>query len=97
MAHVVARELPSQSGDNGRLREIIITRLMDRVSESELAACLYALPLRGITEWALRAVHSIESSERRPVQHYGTVESSFLWSVWITLYTTTRRARGDGP
>ena len=48
MAPVVVRELPSRSGDNGRLREIIITRLMDRVSESELAACLYALPLRGI-------------------------------------------------
>jgi len=35
LAPVVVRELPSRSGDNGRLREIIIKRLMDRVSESE--------------------------------------------------------------
>ena len=48
MAPVVVRELPSQSGDNGRLREIIIKRLMDRVSESELVVGLSALPPRGI-------------------------------------------------
>ena len=48
MAPVVVRELPSRSGDNGRLCEIIIKRLMDRVSESELVVGLSALPPRGI-------------------------------------------------
>ena len=63
LAPVVVRELPSRSGDNGHLREIIIKRLMDRVSESELAACLYALPLRGIMSMGSSASYVfIESS-----------------------------------
>ena len=57
MAPVVVRELPSRSGDNDRLREIIITRLMDRVSKSELVVGLSALPPRGIMSMGSSAAY----------------------------------------
>ena len=57
MAPVVVRELPSRSGDNGRLREIIIKRLMDRVSESELVVGQSALPPRGIMSMGSSAAY----------------------------------------
>jgi len=46
----------------------------------------------------LRGVVSIESSERRPVQHCGWVGSS-SWKSWLvsTWLTTTRSVRGDRP
>ena len=62
MAPVVVRELPSQSGDNGRLREIIIKRLMDRVSESELVVGLSALPPRGIMSMGSSAAYILSKA-----------------------------------
>ena len=96
LAPVVVRELPSRSGDNGRLREIIIKHLMDRVSESELVVGLSALPPRGIMGMGPSAAYILPKA-LKDVQFSIVARSDSAEALPSTLLTTTRSARGDGP